>query len=433
MPEARYFYHPDAPDGLPLAARAGDLVFYGGGIAASPRDGVPAEVYPHSEIPYHFSGIRAQLRYVYDTMSSVLEEAGSSMTQGMKINAYMTSLGDIFNGLSMRKDYFGGETPPPSTMMIVPEVAVRGASVTTDLVALTNAAALPRQHIHDATEGAPLPPHESIWGHRIYVKMARGGGFIFTAGLANTAEQERSFHHPDFPYQADRGAKGTEAILTYMKTMLAEVGAGLEHVVRTEIYVNDMRRLAGLEEVWRDFFPEDPPARIIAPADFPTPTGFCEIEAIAIDPEGPYAKETISTPNAPASFAHEPQAVKAGPYLFLSSQMATDWREGLAPEARVNPGLPHHASGVKRQARYILKNVDAICRAGGASMQDLVRRRAVYRDLRAQGPAEAVWREVLGDRVPPTTTFKASTDLPVPQCSVAYDLVAYAPDEDASS
>ena len=72
MPNVRYFHHPDAPDGLPMAARAGDLVFYGGGIAASPRDGVPAEVYPHSEIPYHFSGIRAELRYVYDTMSAVL-------------------------------------------------------------------------------------------------------------------------------------------------------------------------------------------------------------------------------------------------------------------------------------------------------------------------------------------------------------------------
>lgn len=428
MPNVRYFHHPDAPAGLPMAARAGDLVFYGGGIAASPRDGVPAEVYPHSEIPYHFSGIRAELRYIYDTMSAVLQEAGSSMTQGMKINAYMRSLGDIFNGLSMRKDYFGGETPPPSTMMFVPELPVRGASVTTDLVALADDAVLPRQPIHDATEGAPLPPHESIWGHRIYVKMARGGGFIFTAGLANTAEQERGFHHPDYPHHADRGAKGTEAVLDYMKSMLAEVGASMEHVVRTEIYLNDMRYLAGLEEVWGDFFPEDPPARIIAPADFPTPTGLCEIEAIAIDPEGPYAKRTISTPDAPASFAHEPQAVKAGPYLFLSSQLATDWRNGLAPEARGNPALPHHDSAIKRQARYILGNVDAICRAGGASTGDLVRRRAVYRDLDDLGPAEAVWREVLGDRVPPTTAFKASTDLPVPGCDVTYDLVAYAPD-----
>ena len=162
-----------------------------------------------------------------------------------------------------------------------------------------------------------------------------------------------------------------------MRSMLAEVGAGMEHVVRTEIYLNDMRYLAGLEEVWGNFFPNDPPARIIAPADFPTPTGLCEIEAIAIDPEGPYAKRTVSTPDAPASFAHEPQAIKAGPYLFLSSQMATDWQNGLAPEARGNPALPHHDSAIKRQARYILKNVDAICRAGGASMGDLVRRRAV--------------------------------------------------------
>lgn len=427
--DVSYFHHPDGREGLPLAARAGDLVFYGGGIAANPRSGMPATTHPHPEIPYHFSNIRAELRYVYDTMSSVVETAGSSMSQAMKINAYMKNVDDIFNGLGMRKDYFGGETPPPSTMMIVPDLAVPGASVTTDIIALANDASLPRQHIHDETAGAPLPPHESIWGHRIYVKIARGGGFIFTAGLANTAEQERSFHHPDFPYSADRSVKGTAAILDYLKSMLSEAGAGLEHVVRAEVYLNDMRHLAGLDESWRSFFPVEPPARIIAPANFPTPTGFCEIEAIAIDPEGPFAKTTVTTQEAPSSFAHEPQAVKAGPYLFLSSQMATDWHSGLAPEARINPGLPNHVSSIKSQVRYILKNVDAICRAGGTSLTNLVRRRVVYRDLNDQGAAEAVWREVLGDRMPPTTTLKASADLPVPECDVAYDLVAYIPTE----
>ena len=119
--------------------------------------------------------------------------------------------------------------------------------------------------------------------------------------------------------------------------------------------------------------------------------------------------------------------MRAGPYLFLSGLMATDYEHGLAHEARVDPNFPYHASPIKREADYVLKSTDAICRAGGASMDNLVRRRAMHVSLDELGAAEASWRDALGDRLPPTTIFQTSTGLPVPDCRVQYDLIAYAP------
>ena len=45
------------------------------------------------------------------------------------------------------------------------------------------------------------------------------------------------------------------------------------------------------------------------------------------------------------------------PYLWLSTQIAAG-ESGLAPEARVNPGLPWHSSPIKLQTEYVLKNAD---------------------------------------------------------------------------
>ena len=131
----------------------------------------------------------------------------------------------------------------------------------------------------------------------------------------------------------------------------------------------------------------------------------------------------------PKPIGLEAQAIKAGPFLFLSGQMATDYKQGVAPEARVDPNFPFHSSSIKRQANYILKNVEAICQAAGTSTQNLVRRRAMHFDLNELSEAEEVWREKVGDRLPPTTLFRVDGPLPVPDCTVQYDLVAFIPSD----
>ncbi len=149
-----------------------------------------------------------------------------------------------------------------------------------------------------------------------------------------------------------------------------------------------------------------------------------EIELIALDPRGPYRKQTVFTREAPAPLGPEPQAVTAGPYVFLSTQLATDYARGVPPEARPDPSFPFHSSGIARQVQYILRNADAICRAAGTSAHNLLKRRAVHLDLGELAEAEETWAEALGERVPPTTTFRVDGPLAVPGCTVQYDLVA---------
>ena len=139
-------------------------------------------------------------------------------------------------------------------------------------------------------------------------------------------------------------------------------------VVKADIYLTDCQDFYRVEGVWKKYFPNDPPARTTVPVtDLGVPGLRVAINLVAYVPEGGPAKRTIHTNAAPTPLAHEPQAVQAGPFLFLSNQLATDYQTGIVPEARVDPNFPFHASAAEQQLTYIAKNVEAICQAAGTS------------------------------------------------------------------
>jgi enamine deaminase RidA (YjgF/YER057c/UK114 family) len=431
--EIKYFRYPDAPEDIPpIATRAGDFIFYPGAMASHPIMGIPPEMSPPRGFPYHFSSIDRQLRYIFGNMSATLEGASSSIKRGMKSNVYHTNPKEIDQAYRVRKDYFGVDSPPPHLMVLVAETPARGVSVIVDMVFLASDARMDRRIPTYDTQKTPMPAHVFIYGYPICVQAAKGGGFVFTQGKAATTGDgvaREISRHPDFPYRHHPIKIQAEYILNFHKSLFEQMGSSLENVVKADLYMTNMKDIAGLDEVWHRFFPSSPPARTISPVSLAVTDTVLEIELIAIDPDGPYSKKTICTPNAPKHFGNEPQAIKAGPFLFLSGQLATDYKQGMAPEAQPDPDFPFHCSSIKQQVNYILKNTEAICQAAGTSMKNLVRRRAMHLDLNELSEAEEAWTEALGNRIPPTTTFRTAGPLPVPGCTVQYDLIAFIPDD----
>ena len=144
--EPEFYGHPDADEAsIPLAARAGDFVFCAGGVAAHPDNGVPEDITPIEGYPYHWSRVHRELGYIFGTASRVLDAAGSSLRQIMKITSYHTDPVDVFEALRLRRDHFGDEALPPSTLVLVPDLPVRDARVAVDMVALLSDAERPRE------------------------------------------------------------------------------------------------------------------------------------------------------------------------------------------------------------------------------------------------------------------------------------------------
>jgi 2-iminobutanoate/2-iminopropanoate deaminase len=100
------------------------------------------------------------------------------------------------------------------------------------------------------------------------------GDFIFTAGQLGLVPGMKDFAGPDIEAQTRQALENLEAVLE-------AGGSGLEHVVKTIVFLQDMGEFARMNAVYAEFFPEKPPARSAVQAAALPLGGRVEIEAVA--------------------------------------------------------------------------------------------------------------------------------------------------------
>jgi len=106
------------------AVRAGDLVFVSG-IVAMDREG---QLVGGADVV-------AQARQVFQNMREVLAAAGCGFEDVVKVTIYLTDVDDRPSINPVRKEVFG-DTRPASTLVEVPRLAVPGAKIEVEAVAV---------------------------------------------------------------------------------------------------------------------------------------------------------------------------------------------------------------------------------------------------------------------------------------------------------
>jgi len=107
-----------------------------------------------------------------------------------------------------------------------------------------------------------------------HVPGIRVGDYIFLSGMGpidpDTGER---FH----------GSIGEQVRMTLrnMRHMLESAGSSLERVVRIHVVLADIAHIAEMDQVYREFFPKDPPARTAWSMQLRFGNG-CEIECMAL-------------------------------------------------------------------------------------------------------------------------------------------------------
>jgi 2-iminobutanoate/2-iminopropanoate deaminase len=109
-----------------------------------------------------------------------------------------------------------------------------------------------------------------------YSHVVAAGGFLFVSGMLPTDPKRQLAITDDIK-------AATELVLTNIKKVLESVGSGVDKVVKTIVFLRDTADFNGMNDVYRTFFPEKPPARSCVtvreiPGNFPL-----EIDAIAIE------------------------------------------------------------------------------------------------------------------------------------------------------
>lgn len=411
---------PMSPFPQSTAIRTDELLWVSGQMATDYRSGLAPEADIEPGLPnYGASAMKRQTRYIYQNLTKILKAGGSSLEDLIRVDQYVADHAQFPYYIEARNEFLLRDRPT-SSALVVNNLEVPEAVIVADFISVVSGGEGYRKESFGCNK-IPQP----LAGYSVAQQV---GDLVFLPG--NLASDYKTGLAPEarvdhiFWYDLDI-KKQTEFILKTRRIVLEELGLGLEDVVMALVYMMDVRDFPGFEEIWVEHFPKEPPARTVIPVDRLGFTGhIIEISVIAVRQGRRFRKETVETSRAPHPLTHEPQAVKVGPYLFLSGQMAID-EKGLAREAQVNPRLQYHESSVKKQTSYIMKNVQAICEAAGGSLDCIVKRQAFHSDLREMYPAFEVWREAFPQNAPVSTTVSPDSPLPVPGCSLLLSLIGY--------
>ena len=120
------------------------------------------------------------------------------------------------------------------------------------------------------TESAPAPFQGAPYSQAI-----KANGFVFVSGQLGL--------QPDHAEMVgDSIAEQTEQVLTNLRAILEAAGSGLDRLVKTTVFLQNLDDFAAMNEVYKQHVGDQPPARsTVEVAKLPS-GALVEIEAIAL-------------------------------------------------------------------------------------------------------------------------------------------------------
>ena len=120
------------------------------------------------------------------------------------------------------------------------------------------------------TETAPAPFQGAPYSQAI-----RAGGLVFVSG-------QLAFR-PESPQMAGDGiTEQTEQVFANLRAILEAAGTSLDRVVKTTVYLSDLDDFQAMNEVYRKYVGELPPARATIEVSALPSGALVEIDAIAL-------------------------------------------------------------------------------------------------------------------------------------------------------
>ena len=129
---------------------------------------------------------------------------------------------------------------------------------------LQRVAITPKNPLLNASRAGNLP----------HVPGIRLGDYIFLSGMVPVDPQTGERSHGPIVEQV-------RTTLSNMEHMLESAGSSLDRVVRVHVVLADISHMAEMDQVYREFFPIDPPARTAWSMQLRFGNG-CEIECVAL-------------------------------------------------------------------------------------------------------------------------------------------------------
>jgi len=315
---------------------------------------------------------------------------------------------------------FGGYIPP-STSIIMERCFTARTNIHTSMLAIVPGPAW-------TVEKITLPGQAiSASGYNPAVVV---NDFVFVAG--NQALRENGDLGAGVAVPPTRNWGGQNAfrrqvhyvIKERLEPSLKAAGSTLEQSLKAQVYIRGVNNFPDFIDVWSQYFRDIPCAVTLVPAkDYSSIESMLEINLIALRTGATRRKQVVDV-DIPALASYGP-CVRAGELVFPSGLMALSGG-GRVPAA--DDAAAFDAIGLAGQAQGALIHTyaEAVCKAVGVSIGNVVRAQYFLTDIRDFAGIATAWSDRYGKQPHPFATVQVPGPLPSNGAAVVGDFWIYA-------
>jgi 2-iminobutanoate/2-iminopropanoate deaminase len=327
-----------------LSSRSGDGLIYLS--AASAVDGSGAMV--------GGKDVAAQTAAAIDRIAANLAAAGSSLDRVVSTTVYLKSGADFQRMNEAYRSYWSGDPPARTTVA----AALAHPDSLVEIAATGVLPGISRAAVHP--EGWVRSPNP-------YSYAIRTDDMLFLSGIVPRRGRDNTVVSGDIAVQ-------TRAVLDNVADILQAVGLSLKNVVSNRVYITDVAHFAAMNEVYRECFATEPPARATLQCGLMNSQYLVEMTMTAS--MSPRAVAVASDGTMPIS-----PAIRSGRRVHLSGML------GNTPQTR---------GDVAAQTRETLKRIGATLAKAAATPADVVDAIVYLRDVNDAPAIEAEYRRFFG-------------------------------------
>jgi 2-iminobutanoate/2-iminopropanoate deaminase len=316
--------------------------------------------------------IKAQTRQVLDNIAATLKTAGSSLANAASVTVYLKNQSDFAAMNDVYRTYWTKDPPARTTVML--------PLLNEGLVEIAVVA------VPDGGERVVVNPSEWMSSPNPYSYAVKSGNTLLLSGLIARNGKDNS------PIKGDMAAQ-TKAVLENGAAVLKAAGFSYGDVVSARVYVSDQAAFQDMNNVYRTYFPTDPPARATVKALMTSPDYIVEITMVAVKASNRTAFTTPAADGKPGTKnPNLSSAIRAGNRLYVA---------GILGNAAENKG------DVKAQTAESLTRIGRTLKAAGYDWKDVVEGVVYLPDLTKFNDMNASYREVFGKDFPARATVGA--------------------------
>jgi 2-iminobutanoate/2-iminopropanoate deaminase len=218
-----------------------------------------------------------------------------------------------------------------------------------------------------AKQFVPPPPGQTP----PYSLAITAGGVIYVAGQLPT-DEKGNLVTGDITVQ-------TRQVFDNLRGVLKQAGSSLDNAVHATVMLQNAADFAAVDQIYRQQFTAEPPARTTIIGAMVRPGALLEIQVTAV-PNGVQRKAILPRgwmkPTSPYNYA-----IQAGDTLYISGLVSRNGKD--------NSQVP---GDIATQVKTIMDNAGQILEAAGMSYGDLVSGHVALRDMKLFAPMNDAYR-----------------------------------------